>query len=140
VDEAETGLKSALAVKIFGSDLNLLADKAAQVKDILARTPGITEITVVKETGSQPDHHSRPRQAGALWADVSDINTSSEPPWAASGHAGDSGRTPVRPGGAHAGAVPQRRKRHRNLLISTPDGQYLPLSQFCDIKWIAARR
>ena len=45
VDEAETGLKSALAVKIFGPDLNLLAEKAAQVKDILAKTPGITEIT-----------------------------------------------------------------------------------------------
>jgi Cu/Ag efflux pump CusA len=40
VDEAETGLKSALAVKIFGSDLQVLDDRAARVKSILRRFPG----------------------------------------------------------------------------------------------------
>src|ERR1700689_1191729 len=33
VDEAETGLKSSLAVKIFGTDLNVLEQKAMQVKE-----------------------------------------------------------------------------------------------------------
>src|SRR5580700_559503 len=76
VDEAETGLKSALAVKIFGPDLNLLAEKAAQVKDILAKTPGITEITVVKETG-QPSLTIVPDRAklARYGLNVSDINT-----------------------------------------------------------------
>ena len=67
VDEAETGLKSALAVKIFGQDLKTLEEKATQVKDVLHKVPGIAEVTVVRELG-QPSltHLSRPRQAGAL--------------------------------------------------------------------------
>jgi heavy metal efflux system protein len=41
VDEALTGLKSALAVKIYGEDLNVLQDKAIQIKNALAKVPGI---------------------------------------------------------------------------------------------------
>ncbi|HEY4588416.1 MAG TPA: efflux RND transporter permease subunit, partial [Thermoanaerobaculia bacterium] len=51
VDEAETGLKSALAVKVFGSDLNVLERKAQEVQDVLAKVRGIGEITVVKQLG-----------------------------------------------------------------------------------------
>ena len=51
VDEAETGLKSALAVKIFGSDLNILEDKAKQVKDVISKVPGIGHIVLVRELG-----------------------------------------------------------------------------------------
>src|SRR5690349_6571423 len=36
VDEALTGLKSSLAVKIYGDDLNILQDKAIQIKNALA--------------------------------------------------------------------------------------------------------
>jgi cobalt-zinc-cadmium resistance protein CzcA len=136
VDEAETGLKSALAVKIFGSDLNLLADKAAQVKDILARTPGITEITVVKETG-QPSLTITPDRAklARYGLNVSDINT-------LIGTAmGGQAATQVIQGERQFDLVVRMQEPFRsdenairNLLISTPDGQYLPLSQFCDIK------
>ncbi len=51
VDEAETGLKSLLAVKIFGGDLATLEAKARQVKAIIAKVPGIADITVVRELG-----------------------------------------------------------------------------------------
>ena len=40
VDEALTGLKSSLAVKIYGADLNVLQDKAVQIKNALAKVPG----------------------------------------------------------------------------------------------------
>src|ERR1035441_4021352 len=62
VDEAETGLKSALAVKIFGQDLKVLEDKATAVKDILKKVPGIAEITVVRELG-QPSLTITPDRA-----------------------------------------------------------------------------
>ena len=136
VDEAETGLKSALAVKIFGPDLNLLADKAAQVKDILAKTPGITEITVVKETG-QPSLTITPDRAklARYGLNVSDINT-------LIGTAmGGQAATQVIQGERQFDLVVRMQEPFRsdenairNLLIATPDGQYLPLSQFCDIK------
>jgi cobalt-zinc-cadmium resistance protein CzcA len=136
VDEAETGLKSALAVKIYGPDLNLLADKAAQVKDILAKTPGITEITVVRETG-QPSLIITPDRAklARYGLNVSDINT-------LIGTAmGGQAATQVIQGERQFDLVlrmqePFRKDENaiRNLLVATPDGQYLPLSQFCDVK------
>ena len=43
VDEAETGLKSSLAVKIFGTDLTTLEQKAGEVKRIITAIPGITK-------------------------------------------------------------------------------------------------
>jgi cobalt-zinc-cadmium resistance protein CzcA len=51
VDEALTGLKSALAVKIYGPDLNVLQDKALQIKRVLEQVRGFTELTVVRELG-----------------------------------------------------------------------------------------
>jgi cobalt-zinc-cadmium resistance protein CzcA len=136
VDEAETGLKSALAVKIFGSDLNLLSEKAALVKDILAKTPGITEITVVRETG-QPSLIITPDRAklARYGLNVSDINT-------LIGTAiGGQAATQVIQGERQFDLVVRMQEPFRsdenairNLLIATPDGQYLPLGQFCDVQ------
>jgi len=51
VDEALTGLKSALAVKIYGPDLNVLQNTAQVVKQRLSQVPGFTELTVVRQLG-----------------------------------------------------------------------------------------
>jgi len=51
VDEAETGLKSALAVKVFGSNLDTLEQKGKAIKQILEGVRGIREVTVVQELG-----------------------------------------------------------------------------------------
>ena len=51
MDEALTGLKSSLAVKVYGDDLNVLQDKAIQIKNALSKVPGFTELTVVRELG-----------------------------------------------------------------------------------------
>jgi len=136
VDEAETGLKSALAVKIYGPDLNLLADKARQVKDILTKIPGITEVTVVSETG-QPSLIITPDRAklARYGLNVSDINT-------LIGTAmGGQAATQVIQGERQFDLIVRMQERFRNdenairnLLIATPDGQYLPLSQFCEVK------
>jgi cobalt-zinc-cadmium resistance protein CzcA len=136
VDEAETGLKSALAVKIYGSDLNLLAEKATQVKDILTKTPGITEITVVRETG-QPSLVITPDRAklARYGLNVSDINAIIETA------IGGQAATQVIQGERQFDLVvrmqePFRKDENaiRALLVATPDGQYLPLSQFCDVR------
>jgi cobalt-zinc-cadmium resistance protein CzcA len=136
VDEAETGLKSALAVKIFGPDLNLLSEKATQVREILTRTPGITEITVVRETG-QPSLIVTPDRAklARYGLNVSDINT-------LIGTAmGGQAATQVIQGERQFDLVVRMQEPFRsdenairNLLIATPDGQYLPLGQFCDVR------
>ena len=51
VDEAETGLKSSLAVKLFGGDLNVLQQKGKQIKQVLQNVRGITDVTLVQELG-----------------------------------------------------------------------------------------
>jgi cobalt-zinc-cadmium resistance protein CzcA len=136
VDEAETGLKSALAVKIFGSDLNLLEQKAAQIKEVLSKTPGITEITVVRELG-QPSLTITPDRAklARYGLNVGDINTLIETAM------GGQAATQVVQGERKFDMVVRMQEPFRsdenaikNLLIATPDGQYLPLSQFCEIK------
>ena len=135
VDEAETGLKSALAVKIFGTDLSTLENRAKQVKDILSKVPGITEITVVRELG-QPSLIISPDRAkiARYGLNVSDINTLVETAM------GGQAATQVIQGERQFDLVVRMQEPFRsdenaikNLLIPTPDGQYLPLSQFADI-------
>ena len=137
VDEAETGLKSALAVKIFGPDLNLLNEKATAGEGHSdARRPGITEITVVRETG-QPSLIVTPDRAklARYGLNVSDINT-------LIGTAmGGQAATQVIQGERQFDLVVRMQEPFRsdenairNMLIATPDGQYMPLGQFCDVR------
>ena len=136
VDEAETGLKSALAVKIFGQDLKTLEDKATEVKNILRTIPGITQITVVRELG-QPSLTITPDRAklARYGLNVSDVNTMVETAM------GGAAASKVIQGEREFDLVVRMQEPYRsdenaikNLLIATPDGQYLPLSEFCEIK------
>ncbi len=136
VDEAETGLKSALAVKIFGADLNTLEDKAQQVRKALSGVRGITEITVVRELG-QPSLVIVPDRAklSRYGLNVSDVNTLIETAM------GGQAVTQVIQGERQFDLVVRMQEQYRNnqdaiknLLLATPDGQYLPLSQFADVR------
>ncbi len=136
VDEAETGLKSALAVKIFGADLNILEDKAKQVKDVISKVPGIGHIVLVRELG-QPSLTIAPDRAkiARYGLNISDVNTLIET------GLGGTAATQVIQGERQFDLVVRMQEPFRknmdaikNLLIATPDGQFLPLSQFADIK------
>ena len=136
VDEAETGLKSALAVKIFGEDLKVLEDKAIQVRHILTQVPGISHIAMVRELG-QPSLTIVPDRAkiARYGLNVSDINTLIETAMAGGA------ATQVVQGEKQFDLVVRMQEPFRkdieaikNLLITTPDGQNLPLSQFADIQ------
>jgi cobalt-zinc-cadmium resistance protein CzcA len=136
VDEAETGLKSSLAVKIFGTDLTTLEDKARQVKETLAQVPGITHVVIVRELG-QPSLTIVPDRTkiARYGLNVGDIN-------AVIGTAlGAQPVTQVIQGERQFDLIVRMQEPFRkdmnaikNLLIATPDGQHLPLSQFADIQ------
>ena len=136
VDEAETGLKSSLAVKIFGSSLETLESKAEAVRKVLAAVPGITGITLVRELG-QPSLTIEPnRELIARYGlNVADINTLIETA------IGGTAATQVIQGEREFDLVVRLKEPFRqnldaikNLLIATPDGQHLPLSQFADVR------
>ncbi len=135
VDEASTGLKSSLAVKIFGGDLITLDKKAEQVKNLLKKVRGITEITVVRELG-QPSLIVTPNRAqiARYGLNVSDINTLIET------GVGGTAATQVIQGERQFDLEVRMQEPFRNdmnairnLLIATPDGSYLPLRQFADV-------
>ncbi len=136
VDEAETGLKSLLAVKIFGADLATLEENARKVKRVISKVPGITDITVVRELG-QPSltvvpNRERIAQYGL---NVDDVNTMIETAM------GGKAASQVIQGERQFDLQVRMQEPYRkdmqaiqSLLIATPDGQHLPLSQFADIQ------
>lgn len=51
VDELVSGVKSAIGIKIFGDDLDVLKQRAEAVARVLAKVPGATDINVEKVSG-----------------------------------------------------------------------------------------
>jgi cobalt-zinc-cadmium resistance protein CzcA len=136
VDEAETGLKSALAVKVFGADLDTLQRKGKSIKQILERVRGIRDVTLVQELG-QPSLAIKINRAtiARYGLNVADINALIQ--------------TAI--GGDTATQVVQQEKQFdlivrlereyrdnpeeiRNILVATPAGQQMPLKEFADIQ------
>jgi cobalt-zinc-cadmium resistance protein CzcA len=136
VDEALTGLKSSLAVKVYGSDLNVLEDKATQIKNILQQVPGFTELTVVRELGQPSLLIDVDREKIARHGiNVSDVEAVIQ------AAVGGQATTQVVQGEKLFDLVvrmqPQFRSSPREigeLLVGTPDGQQIPLKELSDIK------
>ncbi len=135
VDEAETGLKSALAVKIFGTDLNVLQQKGRQIKQILQHVRGITEVTLVQELG-QPSLIIRINRAriARYGLNVDDINNLIE------AAIGGVTATSVVQGEKEFDLVVRLERQYRdnpeeigNIPVATPGGQQIPLKEFADI-------
>ncbi len=136
VDEAETGLKSALAVKIFGSDLTVLQKKGKVIKQILENVRGIRDVTLVRELGQPSLTIKIDRAAIARYGlNVADIN----------------GLITTAIGGDVATQIVQAEKQFDlvvrlerqyrdnpeeigNILVATPGGQQIPLKQFAQIE------
>jgi heavy metal efflux system protein len=135
VDEAETGLKSALAVKVFGSNLTTLEQKGRAIKQVLQHVRGIRDVTLVQELGQPSLNIKIDRAKIALYGlNVDDINALIQ--------------TAI--GGGVATQVVQEEKQFdlivrleqqyrdnpeqiRNILVATPAGQQIPLREFADI-------
>ena len=135
VDEAETGLKSALAVKIFGPDLTTLENKGKAIKAVLAHVQGIRDVTLVHELGQPSLSIAINRAKIARYGiNVDDVN----------------GLIQTAIGGDVATQVVQQEKefdlvvrlagKYRNdpeaignILVTTPGGQHIPLKELADI-------
>ncbi len=135
VDEAETGLKSALAVKVFGSDLNVLEGKGKAIKGVLEHVRGIRDVTLVQELGQPSLAITIDRGKIARYGiNVDDIN----------------GLIQTAVGGDVATQVVQQEKefdllvrlkgQYRNdpvaignILVTAPGGQHIPLKELAQI-------
>jgi cobalt-zinc-cadmium resistance protein CzcA len=136
VDEAETGLKSSLAVKVFGPDLETLQQKGKQIEQIMQQVPGITDVTLVHELG-QPNLALTIRRGviARYGLNVSDVNGLIE---AAIG--GDVA-TQVVQGERQFDLIVRLQPKYRDnpqaigdIPIATPIGQEIPLKELADIQ------
>ena len=136
VDEAETGLKSALAVKVFGSDLDTLQQKGKAIKQVLERVRGIRDVTLVQELG-QPSLSIKINRAmiaryGVNVADINGLITTA---------IGGDVATQVQQGEKQFDLVVRLERQYRdnpeeiaNILVPTPGGQQIPMKNFADIE------
>jgi cobalt-zinc-cadmium resistance protein CzcA len=136
VDEAETGLKSSLAVKVFGSDLQTLETKGKAIKHVLEGVRGIKEVTLVQELG-QPSLAIKIRrdQIARYGLNVADING------LIGAAVGGAVATQVVQGEEQFDLVVRLEDRFREtpeeigkILVTTPNGQQIPLKEFADIQ------
>ena len=136
VDEALTGLKSSLAVKIFGPDLDVLEKKALEIRNVLDKTPGFKELTVVRELG-QPSliidaDRAKIARYGINVADLEAVVQAA---------IGGQAATQVIQGEKLFDLVVRMEPKYRSsardigdLLVPAPAGQQIPLSELSSIK------
>lgn len=136
-NELMTGIRQDVAIKIFGDDLDVLADEAAKTARLIGRVEGVTEPTVEKVRGLPQVQVTYDRDRLAQFGlNVADINMIVKTAYA----------------GSAAGVVYEGEKRFdlvvrlerglrtdlanlENLYIPTPDGQKVPLSQVASIEY-----
>ena len=136
VDEAETGLKSALAVKVFGADLHTLEQKGKAIKKVLERIRGIRDVTLVQELGQPSLTIDVDRAKIARYGiNVADINALIQTA------IGGDVATQVEQGEKQFDLIVRLDQQYRdnpdeigNILVATPGGQQIPLKEFADIQ------
>ncbi len=135
VDEAETGLKSALAVKIYGPDLHVLQAKGKAIKQVMEKVRGITDVTLVHELG-QPNLAIKIDRAkiARYGLNVDDINKLIE------AAVGGDVATEVAQGEKQFDLLVRLEPQYRDnpqqigdIPVATPGGQQIPLKDLADI-------
>ncbi|HET7600133.1 MAG TPA: CusA/CzcA family heavy metal efflux RND transporter [Gemmatimonadales bacterium] len=136
VDEAETGLKSSLDVKVFGPDLATLESEGKAIKHVLEGVRGIEHVTLVQELGQPSLTVDVDRAKIARYGlNVDDVNRLIE------AAVGGAAATQVVQGERLFDLVvrlePQFREspeQIRDILVATPDGAQVPLKELADIR------
>jgi cobalt-zinc-cadmium resistance protein CzcA len=136
VEEAVSGVKGENSVKLFGTDLQVLEDKAIEIKNQLASVRGIEDLGIFTELG-QPNvlievDRERCARYGLLTGDVNAVVQAA---------IGGKGVTDVLEGERHFPIVVRLLPQYRQNLdaikaiyVPTSDGAQVPLSAVCHIR------
>jgi len=135
IDELVAGTRAQLIIKLFGEDLDLLKAKADEIAAVLGRIDGATDINVERVAG-QPYITVRPDRAriARLGLNVEDIQSLVE------AAVGGKTVTQIYEGDRYFDLQVRYPEARRNsletigaILVRTPGGARLPLSQVADI-------
>ncbi|MGH7616682.1 MAG: efflux RND transporter permease subunit, partial [Gemmatimonadaceae bacterium] len=136
VDEALTGLKASLDVKVFGTDLNLLEQKGRSIKAVIEKIPGISHVTLVQELGQPSLTITADRAKMARYGLSSDALNG-----LIDAAVGGAAATQVVQGERTFDLVVRLQPQFRgtpdqiaNVLIATPDGNQVPVRQIADVR------
>jgi heavy metal efflux system protein len=135
VEEAMSGVKGENSLKLFGDDIDVLAKTAARIQDRMATVTGITDLAVFRETGQPNLVISIDRtRAGRYGLMAADINA------AVQAAIGGAAVTQILEGDRRFDFVVRYKPQYRqnpeamnNILLSTPDGNRVPLGQVAEI-------
>jgi len=79
VEEAVSGVKGELAVKLFGTDLKVLEAKAAEIQAVMSRIPGVADLGTFQVRGQPNVNLAVDRDAAARFGlNVSDVQDAVE--------------------------------------------------------------
>jgi len=74
VDESLTGTKGGLAAKLYGPDLDVLEKKGDEIKEVMSKIDGVTDLGIQRDTGQPNIDLTVDRQAAARFGiNVADI-------------------------------------------------------------------
>jgi len=136
-NELITGVRSDIAIKIFGEDLDYINQKALEIKSLIADVPGASDIIMEKTAGLPQIKVNYVRSKIAYYGvDINTLNTFLSAAF----------------GGKTAGVIFEGEKRFdmvmrfdnqnrtdiediRQLQVAVSDGQMIPLSELADIEY-----
>ena len=136
VEEAVSGVKGELAVKLFGTDLKQLEEKANEIQKALARTPGVADLGTFQVRG-QPNVNLVVDRAAAdrFGINVSDIQDAVETA------VGGKAVSQVLIGEQRYDLTVRYQEPFRrtvedieNIRILAPSGERVSLAQLCHVK------
>ncbi len=115
MEEAVSGVKGQLAIKIYGDDLKTLEAKGDEIVNVMRTVRGIADLGLFRVIGQPNLEFEVDRDKAARYGiNVADVQDAIET--AVGGKAvtpGSAGRAALRPGGALSGAIPQHQGSHR---------------------------
>src|SRR5690554_4264133 len=136
-NELITGVRADVAIKIFGEDLSILANKANEIKTLIQNVEGASDIVVEKVEGLPQMTVTYNRDKIARYGlNIYDINQ-----LISMGFAGTTVGN-IFEGEKRFDMVVRLDKDHRknienlqNLYVDTPNGMKIPLSELADIRY-----
>ena len=136
MDEAVSGVKGELAIKIFGSDLKELEHTGDAIVNTMSRVPGVADLGIFRVIG-QPNVNLivNRRKADRFAINVADIQDAIETA------VGGKAVSQILQGEAHYDLVVRYQEPYRrtigdiaNIRILAPSGERVSLGQLCDIR------
>ena len=135
VDELISGVKSQIAIKLFGEDIDVLKNKAEEIREVVSKIKGVEDLNVERVSGLQYLQIDIDRSQIARYGiNVSDIQEIVETA------IGGKVATEVFEGQKRFGVLvrfPEDARKDvntiKNILVSAPDGARIPLEQLAGV-------